>query len=349
LAAPVRRTVATAPDPARPRLLWIDDEISGSDVQVHFLELQGFRVDCAFTGSDGLAMARASGYDGILLDLKLPDLPGLAVLATLRGENITTPVLVLTGFADFESANVAGRLGAQFKAKPLFIDDLEVAVRRLIEERSPGLGSLSPHAPSHQLRAGLGGLARLLEVLHGAKAIEHGPGARRILMAVMIRSLANPTLPMAVFLACAAALRRVAARDEGESVHELASESESLILETLGRPDPRNPKVVSALEMVHSAAAQHKRLEIEHIAECQGIDDGHLSRLIRNETGFRFTHWRTAVLLRPSLAPLADTDERIKQICHQLGYKHEAQFDRDFHEFFGVTPTQFRQICRQRE
>jgi DNA-binding response OmpR family regulator len=61
---------------ARPTLLWIDDEVSAVDVEIRFLELQGFRVDCTATGADGLARARSGGYDGILLDLKLPDLPG---------------------------------------------------------------------------------------------------------------------------------------------------------------------------------------------------------------------------------------------------------------------------------
>ena len=98
------------------RLLWIDDEKSPSDPDVWFLTRGGFHIDCAVTGSAGLAMARTVPYQVILLDLRLPDLPGLAVLATLRAEGIDVPVLVLTGFGDFESARVAGSFGAAFKA-----------------------------------------------------------------------------------------------------------------------------------------------------------------------------------------------------------------------------------------
>ena len=74
-----------------PRLLWIDDEISPCDAEVAFLHRQGFQIECVVTGCDGLARARSREYDGILLDLKLPDLPGLSILATLRAEQIVTP------------------------------------------------------------------------------------------------------------------------------------------------------------------------------------------------------------------------------------------------------------------
>jgi DNA-binding response OmpR family regulator len=115
-----------------PALLWIDDELAPANIEIRYLQRQGYRVDYAVTGSNGLALARAGGYDGILLDLHLPDIPGLSVLATLRAENISTPVLVVTGFGDSESARVAGRFGAnEFRAKPIFIDELELAVERL--------------------------------------------------------------------------------------------------------------------------------------------------------------------------------------------------------------------------
>jgi DNA-binding response OmpR family regulator len=72
--AAIRRARGDAPS-----LLWIDDEVQPSSAEVHLLELEGFLVDCSPTGAAGLAMARNKNYEAILLDLHLPDIPGLAV------------------------------------------------------------------------------------------------------------------------------------------------------------------------------------------------------------------------------------------------------------------------------
>ena len=98
-------------DTGKPALLWIDDEKSLSDPDIQLLEHEGFRIECATTGTEGLALARSGHYQAILLDLRLPDIPGLSVLASLRADKTKTPVLVVTGFGDFESARVAGQLG----------------------------------------------------------------------------------------------------------------------------------------------------------------------------------------------------------------------------------------------
>jgi AraC-like DNA-binding protein len=295
-------------------------------------------------------MARTERYQGILLDLRLPDVPGLAVLAALRAESISTPVLVLTGFGDFESARVAGQFGANgFEAKPLFIDELKVVVELLIEGKRPA----RPPATFTPVRS----LATLLEAFHRlprrpgqdstADTGEHGGDIRRMLVELLIRALADPHLPMPAFLACATALRCTVGADQGEPPWALTAKAEELILEILEHPAPSDRRVVTAIEMVGAAAARHQRLAIERIAGEQNIDPAHLSRLIKTATGFDFTEWRTAFLLRPSLAPILDTAEHVKQIaCRLLGFKHESQFDQEFRRFFGLAPTGFRQIWR---
>jgi two-component system, OmpR family, response regulator len=60
------------------------------------LQAEGFAVDLAFDGIDGLWLAREQPYDAIVLDLMLPGLGGRQLCATLREEQIWTPVLVLT-------------------------------------------------------------------------------------------------------------------------------------------------------------------------------------------------------------------------------------------------------------
>jgi len=60
------------------------------------LEADGFAVDVAHTGTDGLWLAREEPYDAIVLDIMLPGLNGYRVCASLREEGVWTPILMLT-------------------------------------------------------------------------------------------------------------------------------------------------------------------------------------------------------------------------------------------------------------
>ena len=78
------------------RVLVVDDEVRLADSVRRGLEAEGFAVDVAHTGPDGLWMARENAYDAIVLDLMLPGMNGYKVCETLRAEQIWTPVLMLT-------------------------------------------------------------------------------------------------------------------------------------------------------------------------------------------------------------------------------------------------------------
>ncbi|PRZ14227.1 response regulator transcription factor [Nesterenkonia sandarakina] len=78
------------------RVLVVDDERRlASSLRVG-LEAEGFAVDVAHDGTDGLWLAREHPYDAIVLDLMLPGINGYKVCETLRGERNWTPVLMLT-------------------------------------------------------------------------------------------------------------------------------------------------------------------------------------------------------------------------------------------------------------
>lgn len=89
-----RRSLTQGPQASLrlPRILWIDDQLEPDDAGVTLLRLEGFDVEVAFTGGEGLAKARASRFDAVLLDLRLPDMYGLSVLSRLMSWPPTAPV-----------------------------------------------------------------------------------------------------------------------------------------------------------------------------------------------------------------------------------------------------------------
>ncbi|WP_066907323.1 response regulator transcription factor [Millisia brevis] len=78
------------------RVLVVDDEVRFADGVRRGLEAEGFSVDLAHNGVDGLWRAREIRYDAIILDVMMPGMNGHAVCRTLREEENWTPILMLT-------------------------------------------------------------------------------------------------------------------------------------------------------------------------------------------------------------------------------------------------------------
>ena len=78
------------------RVLVVEDERRLADGLRAGLVAEGFAVDVAYNGTDGLWRAREHGYDAIVLDIMLPGVNGYRVCETLRREQVWTPILMLT-------------------------------------------------------------------------------------------------------------------------------------------------------------------------------------------------------------------------------------------------------------
>ena len=78
------------------RVLVVEDEKRLAAGLRKGLEAEGFAVDVALDGADGLWMAREHAYDAIVLDIMLPGINGYKICATLRQDGVWTPILMLT-------------------------------------------------------------------------------------------------------------------------------------------------------------------------------------------------------------------------------------------------------------
>lgn len=109
------------------KLLIVDDEFDFASALVARLELRNFAVRMVTSGSDALDAVETETPDVLLLDLKMPDLDGLEVLAILRENNPDLKTIILTGHGSFEAGREGMELGAyDYIMKP-------VDLRKLIE------------------------------------------------------------------------------------------------------------------------------------------------------------------------------------------------------------------------
>ena len=125
------------PDPARPEILVIDDELQIRRLLRITLEAGGYRVREAENASLGLNEAAVQRPDAIILDLSLPDMSGLDVLRRLR-EWSHTPVLILSVQGD-ETAKIAALdAGADdYLTKPFGGGELLARIRVLLRRAQP--------------------------------------------------------------------------------------------------------------------------------------------------------------------------------------------------------------------
>jgi two-component system, OmpR family, response regulator RegX3 len=117
------------------RILVVDDEPAIADSVGYALEEEGFEVDVVGDGVAALDAAREQAYDLMILDLLLPQMPGLEVCRTLRAES-DLPILMLTA-KDAEVDRVRGlELGADdYVTKPFSLAELVSRVRAILRRR----------------------------------------------------------------------------------------------------------------------------------------------------------------------------------------------------------------------
>ncbi|MFD9893214.1 response regulator transcription factor [Amycolatopsis sp. NPDC059027] len=120
------------------RLLIVEDERELAETLRKGLVAEGFTVDVAHTGKDGLWSATEGDYDAVVLDIMLPELSGYEVLKRLREQRNWTPVLMLTAKdGEYDEAD-AFDLGADdYLSKPFSFVVLTARLRALLRRGAP--------------------------------------------------------------------------------------------------------------------------------------------------------------------------------------------------------------------
>src|SRR5689334_21956248 len=95
------QTTSTA---AKGNILVIDDEADIREGLELLLTTEGYTVDCAHNGTEGLHKMESRGYDLVLLDLMMPDRSGMDVLQEVRVRDHETPIFMITAYGSVEAA-----------------------------------------------------------------------------------------------------------------------------------------------------------------------------------------------------------------------------------------------------
>jgi len=154
----------TAPHSVTPqtkgKILVVDDEHDIREGLELLLLSEGYSVDLAQNGTEGIQKLESATYDLALLDLMMPDMSGMDVLAEVRKRDRETPIFMITAYGSVERAVEAIKAGANdYFSKPwdnekLIIEiDRMIAGRRLETENAPWWSATAFRTSSAAARA----------------------------------------------------------------------------------------------------------------------------------------------------------------------------------------------------
>ncbi|MFA5825950.1 MAG: ATP-binding protein [Gallionellaceae bacterium] len=116
------------------RILIVDDDPNLRKTLADILKIKGYETAVAGTGAEAIAATGESAFSLALIDLMLPDMPGLDVMARIKAISPLTEAIILTGHASLDSAIEATRNGAfSYILKPYQMDDLLLNILHGIE------------------------------------------------------------------------------------------------------------------------------------------------------------------------------------------------------------------------
>lgn len=125
------------------RLLLAEDEKELSKALVAILERSHYSVDAVYNGVDALEYLEAGNYDGLILDIMMPQADGLTVLQTLRGRGDAIPVLLLTAKAEIDDKVAGLDAGANdYLTKPFAAKELLARIRAMTRSQNQAVNSV---------------------------------------------------------------------------------------------------------------------------------------------------------------------------------------------------------------
>jgi DNA-binding response OmpR family regulator len=143
------------------RVLVVEDEVRLAQALQRGLRAEGFAVDLAFDGQDGLFRARETAYDAIVLDVMLPKLSGYRVCQALRADRNWVPVLMLSAKdGEYDQADGLDVGADDYLTKPFSYVVLVARLRALLRRSPPPrptvltAGDLALDPAGHTVRRG---------------------------------------------------------------------------------------------------------------------------------------------------------------------------------------------------
>src|SRR3954468_24297761 len=118
-------------------ILIIDDERSIRKTLTEILTYEGYKIEEAADGEEGLKKFKEKNYDLVLCDIKMPKVDGIEFLERAKEINSDVPVIIISGHGNIETAVDAVKKGAfDYISKPPDLNRLLITIRNAMDKKS---------------------------------------------------------------------------------------------------------------------------------------------------------------------------------------------------------------------
>ena len=195
------------------KILIVDDERSIRNSLKEILEMENYQVDTAENGVQAIAKTDKERYDAIFCDIKMPEMDGLEVLSRFMESGVESPVIMISGHADIETAVECIKRGAfDFIEKPLDLNRILITIKnatdkanlvketKVLKKKIYGQEMIGESAPMLQVRDMISKVAPT-----DASVLVTGPnGSGKELVARSLHQLSQRSMMPYVEVNCAA-------------------------------------------------------------------------------------------------------------------------------------------------
>lgn len=115
---------------AKKNILVIDDDEQIRNLLQEYLQIQGYNVNLAHDGLEGMSLVEQENLDLVILDLKLPYVSGLGLVEIVHKHKPDLPIICITGFGS--PKNLAEQKGCFVLAKPFDLKDILQSIQKML-------------------------------------------------------------------------------------------------------------------------------------------------------------------------------------------------------------------------
>lgn len=170
------------------KILIVDDERNVRLTYRVALETEGYEIEEADSGANALEKLKASAFDLAVLDMRMPEMDGIALLHAMRNLELSTPVVIITAYGDVPHAVEALKYGAiDFLQKPIKPEELREIVKDILQRHHPSFS----RPPQNDFEGHLRSAKRLLNLREFEGAKDH------LVKALQINTLSADALNLA--------------------------------------------------------------------------------------------------------------------------------------------------------
>lgn len=119
-----------------PRILIVDDDQNLAHTLADILVISGYAVETVNRAEDGLKQLRASRFDGVISDIRMPGMNGVEFSKTIRTHFPDLPIMLMTAYADYQLVRqIEGQRKLKLVEKPFSIPDILAWIKHFSEHK----------------------------------------------------------------------------------------------------------------------------------------------------------------------------------------------------------------------